>query len=120
MSEIIAIVVFLAGLTGMAVIFLRRLPELASLPRTTPVFKLRKKLFPELWTRAKKKIGDFPFFKDFSAEVFLQKILSKFWVVALRTENKIAVWLTVLRQKSQKSQRLKDDQSYWDKLQNNK
>lgn len=100
----------------MAVIFFRKAPLLASLPKTTPVFEVRQNPFLKLWTVLADKVKNLPPFKNFSLEVLLQKVLSKFRVFALRAENQAAHWLEALRKKSQRNNQVKENDNYWEKL----
>ena len=115
--EIAAKIILIASLFGMAAIFLRKAPLLASLPKTTLVFETRKKVLADLLEKAK----NLPFLKDFSFEMVLQKILSRFRVFTLKTENKTSHWLEVLRTRAKKnnSEEKKDD-NYWETLEEDK
>ncbi len=108
--EIIALIILLGSLIGMGVIIWRKLPVLVELPEIT---ELKENLF----LRMKNKILDIPFIKNFSFELFLQKILSRIRVLTMRTENKTAAWLQKLRQKSQEKKNFEND-NYWQELKN--
>jgi hypothetical protein len=53
--------------------------------------------------------------KDFSPEIFLQKILSKIRVLVLKIDHKTSTWLQALRERAKKRTFLKKD-DYWKKL----
>ena len=54
-----------------------------------------------------------------SSELLLQKALSKFRILTLKTETKTSAWLAELRQKSiEEKKKFKDD--YWKKLRTKK
>jgi adenylate kinase family enzyme len=111
--DILAKIAFFASLIAMLVIFYRKAGLLANLPKTTPVFEARKKILPDLLEKAK----DLPFLKDFSFEMALQKILSRFRVFALKIENKTSRWLEALRAKAQREKTQgKDSDKYWENL----
>ena len=116
MLDLLAILVFSASLGGMAVIFLRKAPLLASLPKTTPVFETKVNPLQKLWAAVIARLKNLPPFKDFSPELFLQKILSKFRVFVLRIENQTAHWLEALRKKSQRNNNGQQNDQYWEKL----
>jgi hypothetical protein len=107
--ETMATIILFGSLLGMGVILYRKIPQLSDLPETQAEFNLKKNLL-----KLKENIKIFPPFKDFSAEIFLQKLLSKIRVLALKTENKIGNWLQRLREKT-KNKKL-DDDNYWEEL----
>ena len=111
--DILIKIVFFTSLIGMLVIFYRKAPLLANLPKTTPVFETKRKVLTDLLEKTK----NLPFLKDFSFEMALQKVLSRFRVFTLKTENKTSNWLEALRARAKKnnSEEKKDD-NYWEKL----
>ena len=102
----------------MLVIFYSKVPLLANLPKTSPVFETRRKILTSFFKAIKEKIKNLPFLKDFSFEVLLQKILSKVRIFTLRIENKISSWLESLRTRAKKkdSDKKSKDDNYWEKL----
>lgn len=113
---IIVKIIFGASLIGMLVIFYRKTPLLANLPKTSPVFETKKKALTNFLETIKEKIkSHFPF------EILLQKILSKVRVFTLRIENRISGWLESLRTRAKKNNtdNAKDDK-YWEKLEEKK
>jgi len=97
---------------GMALIVFRKMPVLVELNPQERKCSILGKL-----KQGVKKNG---FVKTFSSsELLLQKVLSKFRILTLRTETKTSAWLTELRQKSIKEKKkFKDD--YWKKLKTKK
>ena len=113
---IIVKIIFGASLIGMLVIFYRKTPLLANLPKTSPVFETKKRALTSFLETTREKIKSrFPF------EILLQKILSKVRVFTLRTENRISGWLESLRTRAKKNNtdKAKDDK-YWEKLEEKK
>lgn len=109
--EIAALAAFLASLAGLVLILARKLPRLASLPKTTPA----------LPSRGKSWLVEHLPLRNFLSEVFLQKILSKTWILTLRLENKTGGWLGALRKKTQEHNgHAKQTDDFWDDLQKNK
>ncbi|MCD6402499.1 hypothetical protein J7L36_01430, partial [bacterium] len=72
MSTLIAILILMASLVGMAIILLRKIPILVTLPESFEVPERE-----DVFLLIKKKIKQNNPFKNFSYELFLQKILSK-------------------------------------------
>jgi len=108
MTELIAIIILVFSLLGMGVIILRKIPILVTLPEVVP-----KKKKESLISRLKKEIKKINPFRNFSYEIFLQKILSKIRILSLKTENRTFRWLQKLREKSKKE---KENDDYWQKL----
>jgi len=110
MAEIFATIILFGSLLGMGTILFRKIPLLSELPEVPVRFNLKRTLL-----KLKEKIKILNPFKDFSSEVFLQKILSKIRILALKIENKIANYLQKLREKSQKK-KAKENDHYWKEL----
>ncbi|MDD2697059.1 MAG: hypothetical protein PHE52_02795 [Candidatus Pacebacteria bacterium] len=108
MSLIIALTVFVLSLIGMALILFRKIHLLLELPEAVPV----QFHWKEFLTRIK---NSSPFLKDFSFEMFLQKILSRVRVLTLKTDSKTSNWLQRLRARSQKK-KFEEDDSYWQEI----
>jgi len=109
MAEIIAMIFLIFGLSGMAVILIRKIPVLAELPVN------QRKSEEGLFVHFKNYLGNISFIKSFSIESILQKILSKIRVLTLRVENKTTSWLQLLRERSsQKTKNFHD--GYWKRL----
>lgn len=93
--------------------FVSKMPALAELPRTTPVLEEGKTSFVAKLPGGAKILS---LVKNFSFELFLQKILSRFRVLVLKIENRTAGWLEALRKKSRENGKHKTDDHYWDEL----
>jgi hypothetical protein len=129
MWEIFLAAVFWASLTGLTVIFWKKLPEIKGLPKTTPARAMEKRFLIGALAMAKAKVANLPWLKDFSFDEFwqksLQKLLSKFRVLALKIESQTGSWLAILRQKSQANGQPKKEEAaaqdnFWQELQKKK
>ena len=129
MWEIFLAAVFWASLTGLTVIFWKKLPEIKGLPKTTPARAIEKRFLIGALAMAKAKVANLPWLKDFSFDEFwqksLQKLLSKFRVLALKIESQTGSWLAILRQKSQANGQPKKEEAaaqdnFWQELQKKK
>jgi len=109
MVELISFIVLLLSLAGMAVILWRKMPVLSKLPEPSGDFR---RFFAEKIKEGTKKM---PVVKNFSYELYLQKMLSKIRVLTMKTENKTGSWLERLRQKKNQKDRTNND-NYWDNL----
>ena len=110
MAELFATIILFGSLLGMGTILFRKISLLSELPEAPARLNLKRTLL-----KLKEKIKILNPFKDFSSEVFLQKILSKIRILALKIENKIANYLQKLREKSQKK-KSKENDNYWSEL----
>lgn len=109
MMELIFTASLVLSLIGLGVILYRKMPELVKL--SVPVNDSQKTLFSKIKERTK----NIPILKDFSYELYLQKILSKFRVLSMKTENKTGGWLEKLRQKKNHQNSANHDE-YWQEL----
>jgi len=109
MIALVSIVIFFLSLIGMAVILLRKVPDLCMLPERELNF------CGSLKDEIKSGIKRIPIIKNFSYELYLQKVLSKFRILSLKTESKTGSWLERLRQKNCKKNETRND-DYWDAL----
>jgi|SRR3989344_6788683 len=109
MLEIIIITILIISISGLGVILFRKMPDLAMLPETEGDY--RKVLVSKIKEITKR----IPVLKDFSYELYLQKILSKFRVLSMKTENKTGGWLERLRQKKNHENGNSHDK-YWQEL----
>jgi len=107
MIELIAIIIFFTSLVAMAMIVFRKIPLLLELPETAP----SQFNWKELLTKIKNLLP----FRNFSFEIFLQRVLSKIRILTLRTDNKTSSWLQQLREKSQKK-KFGENDNYWKKV----
>jgi len=109
MIELIATITLIGSLIGIGVTFIRRIPDLEKLPETER--GSLKESCRKIWLRIK----NLRFFKPDFFENFLQKLLSKVKVLAIKTENKCSLRLQRIREKSVKREKAKND-TYWQKL----
>jgi len=107
MLEHLAIFCFFGSFLGMGIIVYRKIPVLVTLPE--PKIK-KKKLFQKL----KDKISKIHPFKNFSLNVFLQKILVKARILSLKLDYKLFNLIKKLRSKDQEKKEKVDD--YWERL----
>ena len=114
MVILIAFFVFIMSLFGALAIAYQKMPVLINFPVT------KERGFNKNWTiKIKDRINDISFVKNFSYEIFLQKILSRIKILTLRADNKTSNWLQSAREKCKQKKVLEDDK-YWDKIKGNK
>lgn len=117
--EIIALLVFLGSVSGMLVIFWRKAPVLASLPKITLVSEKKENALSAFLDKSVAQLKTLPWLKNFSLETFLQKLLSKVRVLTLKLESKTSLWLESLRKKAQSDRAQKqNNDDYWQNLEN--
>jgi len=109
--ELITQIILIFSFFGIIILILRKIPVLTELPESSVKGELGFKFFKE----TKEKIKSSKYFKLDFFEIFLQKILSKMRILSLKMENKMADWLKVLRERSQKK-KTKIDDNYWKEL----
>lgn len=110
MSELVALLILIFSATGVGFIIFRKMPLLLNSPEIAPSqFE---------WKNSFVKIKNFLPAKDFSSNIFLQKILSKIRILTLKTDNKTSNWLQKLREKSQKNKTVEKEDDYWEKIKN--
>lgn len=108
MAELIALVILILSFLGMIQIISRKIPLLAALPEASVKEE-------SLFLKLKKKIEEINPLKNFSYEIFLQKILMKIRILILKVENQTFNWLIKLREKIQTKKIIEKD-SYWEKI----
>ena len=104
MIELIFLIILICSLAVIGVILFRKIPLLLELSETVPFYFSWRAFLP--------KIKNSLPFKEFSAEIFLQKILSKIRILTLKTDSKTSSWLQKLRARSQKK-KFEEDDNYW-------
>ena len=109
-SETIALIIFSASSLGLGGMIVRKIPILSTLPKTIKGDR-QEGLFLKL-KRGTRKILPF---KNFSYELFLQKVLTKVRILSLRTDNKTSTLLQKLRENAQKK-KIREDGDYWEKI----
>ena len=110
--ETISLIILTFSFLGQAVLVYRKIPALANLPADMAAAE------NGFFLKIKNRIKNIPVLKNFSPEVFLQKIISQARVWSLKADHKTANWLKTLRQKTQKK-KLEND-SYWQEIKNSK
>jgi hypothetical protein len=109
--KIAFLIIFFSSGLGLGSIILRKIPNLNSLAEVD--FKSEG---PGIISRLKAKAKETRFFKNFSYETFLQKILTRIRILSLKTDNKTFSWLQKLREKAQKKKEREND-NYWEEVQ---
>jgi hypothetical protein len=112
MPELIAIIIFLGSVFGIAVILMKKIPILAEMPQVAEGQK--KESFA---SKIKNGFKNFPVIRDIYSGILLQKILSKIRVLTLKVESKTAAWLQKIRVKSQ-GEKDKAKDNYWTEVKN--
>lgn len=107
--ELVFLIVFGISFIGVAVILLRKVSILSKL--LEPEGNLRDLLV----SGVKNGTKNLPAVKNFSYEIYLQKLLSRVRVLTLKTDHKTSGWLEGLRQKNHKKNHANNDK-YWDEL----
>lgn len=110
MLEIIFLIILFVSVLGMGIMVFLKKPFLAELSLKGKHSSLRG---------IKKRISKNGTLKFFSGRLLLQKILSKFRVLTIKTENKTSNWLIKLRQKSAQNKN-KFSEDYWKKIKRGK
>lgn len=108
MAELIATGILIISIVGMSIIVFRKIPRLLTLPET---FQEKKE---GIISRLGGKLKESGPFKNFSYEIFLQKIISKIRILTLKMDVKTWSWLQKLRERTRKK-KLGDD-NYWEEL----
>lgn len=93
----------------MAIIIWRKIPVLVALP------ELLSEKGESFSLKLKKKIKELNPLKNFSYEIFLQKLISKIRILTLKTDSQTFNWLQKLREKIKKKKNLEND-NYWEEL----
>ncbi|MFH1841439.1 MAG: hypothetical protein ABH800_01595 [Candidatus Nealsonbacteria bacterium] len=109
MAELTALSIFIVSFCGLGIILFRKMPVLVKLPDTPESF------FKPLILKVSEGVIKISGVKNFSHNLLLQKVLSRFCVLTLKTENKTNNWLERLRHKKKPEDNFKDDH-YWEEL----
>lgn len=112
MIELIFLIILVGSFSGMAFIFLKKLPLLVQLPQTSISRG-------SLALKVKQGIKKLPGSDKFDYELYLQKLLSKIRVLTLKAESTTDSWLAKLRQKAIKKNGHSND-AYWEELKKTK
>ena len=116
MSDFIALIIFLLGLGGMAVILWRKMPLLLTVEE--PSGKSEESGILDAVAETTKKLRNSDKVKSVDPEKVLHKTLSKTRVLALKTENKTGEWLKQLRKRSD-IRKEKFSEPYWNQFKKN-
>lgn len=108
MLEILALSISIISLFGIIIIVFQKLPALLEIPEI-PAKRFSRKNFLD---KTKNKIP----FKRFSLEIFLQKILSSIRILTLKTDSKTSIWLTKLRQRARRKEKIAEKDNYWQEI----
>ncbi|MDO8663828.1 MAG: hypothetical protein Q7K28_03280 [Candidatus Wildermuthbacteria bacterium] len=105
------IILILSGLGLLSLIF-HKVPELLSSPAIDAKKEggTRAAFLSRLLAKVR-KIGPL---KDFSYDIFLQKLISRIRILTLKTDNKTLNWLQKLREKTQN--KFKKEGNYWEEV----
>ena len=109
MIVLIATIIFFIGLIGMGIIIVKKIPALNQLSE----IEVQR---VGILGRLKHKVKNNGTVKSFSSkELLLQKALSKFRVITLKTDKKTSNLLAKLRQKSIENKK-KFSEDYWKRI----
>jgi len=115
MTEIISLSISFISFLGLIIFILRKIPVLAQLSIVEDKSYQKDGIILRIVLFLKEKTKNIKnFLKSIPFEIILQKILSKIRILALKIENKIASWLSVLRKKSIEKKNFSEN--YWKKL----
>jgi len=109
MIELIFTIILVISLIGIGVILFRRMPDLVQLPDQPIEFQKVMVL------KIRQGVKRLPGIKDFSYEIYLQKVLSRIRVLTLKTDSKTSGWLERLRKK-QNQENGNNNDKYWEEL----
>lgn len=107
MADLIAFAILLFSVFGISVILFRKIPDLVEIEETSLNISLRGS-----FSRIAKKVIIFTPFRNFSSEIFLQKVVSRARILSLKMDSKTSNWLQRLREKSQEKRNRSND-NYW-------
>ena len=108
--ELINQIVFIFSFTGLGWMIFRKIPALLELPEVLPSKKTESLTF-----KLRNKIKELNPFKNFSYEIFLQKVLTKIRILILKIENMTLNWTKGLKEKVQKK-KVVESENYWKKI----
>jgi len=105
--DLIAQIILAVSFLGLGIMFFRKVPLLL-------VFPEKEEPQKSLSLKLKENISALNPFRNFSYDVFLQKLLTKIRILSLRTDHQTFNLLKKLREKTQKK-KLEND-NYWDEV----
>lgn len=100
-------IVFSISFIGMGIVIFRKIPILVTLPE----LPRRESFISQL----KKRIKNFFTSRNFSYELFLQKIIHQIRILTLKADNKTFNWLKKLRERYRRK-RAKESDTYWEEI----
>ncbi len=109
--EIIAQIILFGSTVGLGTIIFRKIPLLITLPEDI-VEKEKEPLVLRLKNRIKRNNP----LRDFSYNIFLQKILTKIRILSLKTDKKTFYWIKKLREKRHRK-KMRENDNYWEEIQ---
>lgn len=107
-SSFIPLGFLLASLISLAVLVFRKMPALLAMPEEKKVVGEEKE------NPVRKFFAKLPFLKNFSFELFLQKIISYLRILTMKTENKTFDWLQKLRERAK--DKFQKEDNYWEEV----
>jgi hypothetical protein len=110
-SNLASLIILIFSFLGLVFFVAKKMPVLADL-----VLEKTNSDEKGLLAKLKNKVRNTPGIKDFSLELFLQKIISQIRILSLKTDHKTANWLKNLREKTQKKKL--ENGAYWQDLKN--
>jgi len=112
MKDIIALGFLIGSFSGISALVFKKIPELRKIKADqSPRLTFETSSLKGAGHRFKNWLEDF--FKRFSWQTIVQKILSQIRIAALKVERKTGEWLSRARKKSRKR---KEREAYWKKL----
>lgn len=110
MAELFVFIIFTFSFLGISIIVGRRLPELS-------FFSEEKE--QSLLVKLKGKFKKINPFKNFSLEIFLQKIIFPIRILSLKIDHLTFKWLRKLKQRHQEKKQ-KEKDNYWEEIKKEK
>lgn len=108
--QIITQLLFLGSSLGICIVVFRKIPVLLNLPETES-----EGVKENFTLKLIRKIKEINPWKNFSYEIFLQKILTKIRILSLKTDNQTSNLLQRLRTKY-RQKKVEQNDNYWEKI----
>lgn len=106
MVQVIAFSILIFSFLGILIIVCQKLSQLSSFTEEKRESYLIK---------IKRKLKEVNYFKNFSLEIFLQKIIFPIRILSLKIDNLTFNWLRKLRQRYQERKK-KEKDNYWEEV----
>lgn len=110
MIEQISQIILFGSLVGMGTIAARKIPTLLSLPEVE-----NKGSKESLFLKLKQRLEKINPLKNFSREIFLQRLLARFRILILKTENLTSNWSKQMKEKALEK-KIKENDNYWEEV----